>query len=35
VHPKFWSEDLKGRDQFEDLGIDERIVLEWIVKDRL
>jgi hypothetical protein len=28
---KFWSENLKGRDHSEDLGVDERIILEWIL----
>jgi hypothetical protein len=26
----FWSENLKERDQLEELGVDERIILEWI-----
>jgi len=25
----FWSENLKGRDHSEDLGVDGRITLEW------
>jgi hypothetical protein len=25
MHAKFWSENLKGRDAMEDLGIDGRI----------
>jgi hypothetical protein len=25
---KFWSENLKGRDHLEDLGVDGRIILE-------
>jgi hypothetical protein len=28
---KFWSENLKGRDHSEDLSVDERIILEWIL----
>jgi hypothetical protein len=28
---KFWSENLKGRDHSEDLGVDEKIILEWIL----
>jgi hypothetical protein len=26
-------ENLKGRDHLEDLGIDRRIILEWILRD--
>jgi hypothetical protein len=26
---KFWSENLKGKDQTEDLDVDGRIILEW------
>jgi hypothetical protein len=28
----FWSQNLKGRDQFEDLGIDGRKTLKCILK---
>jgi hypothetical protein len=28
---KYWTENLKGRDNSEDLGIDERLILEWIL----
>jgi hypothetical protein len=31
-HTKLWSENLKGRDQCEDLGIDGRIILESIFR---
>jgi hypothetical protein len=31
MHTKFWSENLKGRDYLEDLGIDGKIILEWIL----
>jgi hypothetical protein len=31
MHKKFWSENLMGRDHLEDLGIDERITLEWVL----
>jgi hypothetical protein len=27
---KFWLGNLKGRDHAEDLGIDGRIILDWI-----
>jgi hypothetical protein len=32
MHTKFWSEKLKGRDHLEDLGIDEKIILKWILR---
>jgi hypothetical protein len=28
-----WSESLKGRDYFENLGVDGRIILKWILKE--
>jgi len=28
---KFWSQNLKRRDHSEDLGLDRRTVLEWIL----
>jgi hypothetical protein len=31
MHTKFWSENLKERDHLEDLGMDRRIILEWIL----
>jgi hypothetical protein len=30
-HTKFWSENLKGRDHVEDVDIDRRIILQWIL----
>jgi hypothetical protein len=27
----FWSENLKGRNHLEHLGINEKIILEWIL----
>jgi hypothetical protein len=30
VHTWFWWGDLVARDHLEDLGIDRRIILEWI-----
>jgi hypothetical protein len=32
MHKKFWSENLKGRDHSEDLGVDGNIVLELILE---
>jgi len=31
MQTKLWSENLKGRDHLEDIGIDEKIILEWIL----
>jgi hypothetical protein len=31
MYTKFLSENLKGRDRSEDLGVDEKIILEWIL----
>jgi hypothetical protein len=28
----FWLENLKGRDHLEDLGVDGKIILEWILR---
>jgi hypothetical protein len=28
AYTKFWSENLKGRDHLEDVGVDGRIILE-------
>jgi hypothetical protein len=30
MHTIFWLENLKGRDLSENLGVDGRIILEWI-----
>jgi len=32
VHTEFWWGNLKEKDHFEDLGIDGRIILQWIFK---
>ena len=32
MHTGFWCENLKERDHFEDLGVDRRIILQWIFK---
>jgi len=31
MHTKFWSENLKERDHVEDIGVDGRIILEWVL----
>jgi hypothetical protein len=31
MHTIFWLENLTGRDHLEDLGVDGKIILEWIV----
>jgi len=31
MHAIFWLENLKGRDQLEDLGIHGKVTLEWIL----
>jgi hypothetical protein len=32
MHTKFWSLNLKGRGHFEDIGIEGRVILEWILE---
>jgi hypothetical protein len=29
---KFWAENLKGRDHWEGVGVDGKIILEWILE---
>jgi hypothetical protein len=31
MHTKFWSENLKEREQSEDIGVDRKIILDWIL----
>jgi hypothetical protein len=32
MRTKFWSENLKGRDHLEDLGVDDTTILKWILE---
>jgi len=34
VYTRFWLENLKGRDHLEDLGVDGRIILGWILRKK-
>jgi hypothetical protein len=31
MHTKFWLGNLRGRDYLEELGIDRRMILKWIL----
>jgi len=31
MHTTFWSENLEGRDHYKCLGVDGKIILEWIL----
>jgi hypothetical protein len=33
MHTQFWSGDIEVQHHLEDLGIDGRIILKWIVKE--
>jgi len=33
MHTKFWLESLQGRDQLKDLGIDMKLISEWILSE--
>jgi hypothetical protein len=35
MHTKFWLKNLKGRDHSEDIGINERIILEWSLEKQV
>jgi hypothetical protein len=32
MHAEFWLESLKGRDHLEDIGVNLRIILKWILR---
>jgi hypothetical protein len=32
MHTIFWVENLNGRDHLEDLSVDGRIILEWVLQ---
>jgi hypothetical protein len=32
IHTEVWLENLKGGDHLKDLGMDGRIILEWILR---
>jgi hypothetical protein len=34
MNTKFWLKNMKGRDHLEDLDIDRRIILEWILEKK-
>jgi hypothetical protein len=33
MHAKYWSEDMNGRNHSEDLGVDGRIMIEWVLQN--
>ena len=35
VHAGFQWENLRERDRFEDLGVDGRIIIKWILRNRM
>jgi hypothetical protein len=35
IRTKFWSENLKVGDSLEDLDVDVRIMLEWILEEKI
>jgi hypothetical protein len=32
INAEYWSANLKGKDLGEDLGVDDKIILKWILK---
>jgi hypothetical protein len=32
IHTNFWSENLKEKDMLENLGVDGRVIIKWIVE---
>jgi hypothetical protein len=35
MHTKYWWESQKERDHYEDLDVDERIILKWLYRNRM
>jgi hypothetical protein len=33
LHIRCWTENLKERDSYQDLDVDERIIYKWILKE--
>jgi hypothetical protein len=33
MHTKFRSENVNGRDHTEDLGVDGKVIIEWILEE--
>jgi len=35
MHRRFWSENLKGKDDFDDRGVDRSIILYWMSNNQV
>jgi hypothetical protein len=33
MHTDFWSKNLNGRDHAKDLGVDGKMILQWILEE--